>query len=168
MKQTNSLISLLLLILSLLGLGCNLEKVETSDVVKFTTTLGGGGMEIPFDIINTSDGGLVVVGETESFGNSSQAYIVKLNKDGLVEWEKDFGGQYNDYATAVVQTTDGGFVFCGVTTNASLNSDAYFVKVNAAGGEVWEKSILVLRPPAPVTVYSTRSPCQAPFSNHGR
>lgn len=140
--KINSLVHLsVLLSLTVLFFSCNLDKVEEGNVAQFRTLLGGGGDETPLDVINTSDGGFVVVGSTSSFGNGLQAYISKLDKDGNLEWERNFGGVLEDGAVAVTATSDGGYVFCGSTTNAGFESDAYFVKVNAEGSTVWEKKI---------------------------
>ncbi len=125
----------------LLAIACNLERIEPgANATKFSTTVGGNANDFPNDIIAAPDGGYVVVGFSQSFGNGNQAYIVKLNKDGGQEWDNNFGGTLDDYAVAVTAASDGGFVFCGRSTNMIFQSDVFIVKVNAQGNKVWEKN----------------------------
>lgn len=123
---------------------CDLERIEpggsSGTGTKFNTTVGGSSNDFPNDIITASDGGYVVVGFTQSFGNGNQAYIVKVDKNGAQQWENNFGGAQDDNAAAVTAASDGGFVLCGRTQDAALNQDLLIVKVNSTGGKVWEKT----------------------------
>ncbi|MCC6280544.1 MAG: hypothetical protein IT262_08090 [Saprospiraceae bacterium] len=123
---------------------CDLERIEpggpSGTGTKFSTTVGGSSNDFPNDIITASDGGFVVAGYTQSFGNGNQAYIVKVDKNGAQQWENNFGGAFDDYATAVTASSDGGFVLCGRTWDVNQNQDLLIVKVNSTGGKVWEKT----------------------------
>ncbi|MEP6794695.1 MAG: hypothetical protein ABJB16_10245 [Saprospiraceae bacterium] len=123
---------------------CNLERIEpgSGNETKFSTTVGGNANDFPRDILANSDGSFVVVGYSQSFtAGDNEAYIGKLDKNGNLVWENHFGGLSDDYANAVVSTTDGGFVFCGNTKNpVSQNDDLLVVKVNSQGVVVWNKT----------------------------
>ena len=59
----------------------------------------------------TSDGGSIIVGSTSSFGASwTDMWVVKLEPNGEIDWEKAFGDENEDAATTVIQTSDGGYV----------------------------------------------------------
>lgn len=56
-------------------------------------------------------------------------------------WAKTFGGNKDDYANAVKQTADGGYIFAGLTSSGTEEADVYLIKVGADGDEQWSKSI---------------------------
>ena len=61
----------------------------------------------------TSDGDLIVAFMGFYDGSiGSNAHFLKLDKDGNVEWQSSFGSQYLDNPLDVIETDDGGFVFC--------------------------------------------------------
>ena len=65
-------------------------------------------------IQQTSDGGYIVAGETMSFGaGGSDAWVLKLDGNGNVQWQKTYGGTGNDYANSIQQTSDGGYIVAG-------------------------------------------------------
>jgi len=73
---------------------------------QFQRAIGGTGIDYGNSIIQTTDGGCIVVGSTNSFG--SDMYIVKINGNGTVQWIKTVGGSMPDQAYCIIQTTDGG------------------------------------------------------------
>ena len=105
-------------------------------------------------IKQTPDGGYVLVGEmnpynnddiiTTNFGNND-AFIIKLDATGEVEWAKGFGGAYTDEFNSVVLATDGGYFIGGTTTSDDLgvetydNHDAWIVKLDSEGNLEWQK-----------------------------
>jgi hypothetical protein len=61
-------------------------------------------------------------------------WLLKLDSDGNVEWEKTYGGSDIDDALFVQQTTDGGYVATGITKSFDLdNFDFWVVKVDSSG-----------------------------------
>lgn len=101
----------------------------------------------------TSDGGYITIGQTTSndgdiAGNHGNADIsvIKLNSLGTVQWQKCFGGSSFDYGSSIIQTTDGGYIFCGSTesndgdvTGNHGYSDIWIVKLSATGIIEWQK-----------------------------
>lgn len=111
---------------------------------------GGDGIQI------TSDGGYVVYGFANSLdgdvvGNhsintASDAWVVKLSSNGIIEWQKALGGTAYEEATSLVETNDGGFLVAGYTgsiNNGDVsgfhgNVDAWLVKLANDGTIEWQ------------------------------
>jgi len=94
------------------------------------------------DVIVANDGNYVVLGNTESYGAGRiDFYLLKLDPNGNLIWSKTYGGQYDESASEVLQTSDGGFIMCGNTKlSASGSRDAYIVRVDAQGNQLWAKN----------------------------
>ncbi|OJU47861.1 MAG: hypothetical protein BGN96_05740 [Bacteroidales bacterium 45-6] len=121
-------------------------------------TLGGSNYEEGEFIIQTSDGGYAIAGYTQSTdgdisGNHGgyDAFVVKLNAAGAIEWKKTYGGTGDDRVNSFVQTADGGYIMGGHTTSTDgdavgsgyhggTGNDAWVVKINAAGNIIWQKA----------------------------
>ena len=86
--------------------------------------------------------GFVVAGSTRSFTNGLLDFLVyKLDNGGGVTWRKNFGGAGHDFARAVQQTADGGYIVAGVTysfvTGPGSDSDFFISRLRADGKELW-------------------------------
>jgi hypothetical protein len=91
----------------------------------------------------TSDGGYVLAGWTNfwSGGNNFDAFIIKTNASGNVQWAKTYGGTNNDSAYSVQQTSDGGYILAGVTYSFGTGGgDAFLIKTDANGNVQWAKT----------------------------
>lgn len=108
--------------------------------IQWAQTYGGGNDDVAYDIKQTFDGGFIVCGMTESKGaGGKDAYIIKLDPDGRVEWERTFGQSRDEVAKAIIQTTDSGYAFVGYTTSHGRRTrDVYFVKLDSKGNFQWE------------------------------
>ena len=117
-----------------------LVKTDAQGADVWSRTFTGNGVNVGRAVLQTADGGYVVVGDTDSAGAGGRdVYLVKTDAVGILEWEKTFGGPDDDYGYALRQTVDGGFVIAGCRYN--VDSDIYLIKTDAAGGLIWEKSI---------------------------
>ena len=86
-------------------------KLNRKGNVVWSKALGGSGNETLNGIGKTSDGGFIVCGQTKSYGNAAgDAWLVKLDASGNVQWSKKYGdGNVNgDAAFGVTQLSDGG------------------------------------------------------------
>jgi len=102
---------------------------------------GGTGNDQGWSIQQTSDGGYIVAGDTNSYtyGNSDIA-IYKLNSSGNKVWFKHYGGTGNDYGSSIQQTSDGGYIVAGYTSSYTYgNQDFGIYKLNSSGNKVWFK-----------------------------
>ncbi len=104
-------------------------------------TFGGSKDEAAEFIVQTSDGGFVVVGYTYSKGlGANDGWVLKLDASGGIVWEKTFGGRNFDSLSYVVQTSDGGFAVVGYTSSkGSGGDDLWVLKLDSSGDKTWEK-----------------------------
>jgi uncharacterized delta-60 repeat protein len=109
----------------------------------FAKTIGGSYDDVAYSIIQSSDGGYVVAGRTESFGAGSRDfYVVKLDSSGNVLWTKTIGGSSEDRANSIIQSSDGGYVVAGWTKSFGAGDyDIYVVKLDSSGNVLWTKTI---------------------------
>ena len=117
-------------------------KSNAKGDLEWQKTFGGKGDDEANSIQQTSDGGYIVAGWTESFGSGKEdVYILKLNSKGEVEWQKTFGGEEDDEANSIQQTSDGGYIVAGWTESfGSGYEDVYILKLNAKGEIEWQKT----------------------------
>ncbi|HEY4797944.1 MAG TPA: T9SS type A sorting domain-containing protein, partial [Bacteroidia bacterium] len=97
--------------------------------------------DIAFSVQQTLDSGFVLCGYTNSFGAGGyDAYLVKTDPAGNLQWEKTFGGSDWDFAYWAEQTKDGGYILAGETYSFGKNNQAYVVKTDSAGNLKWQNN----------------------------
>jgi len=130
-------------------------KLNSSGGLVWQKALGGTGMDIATSVRQTSDGGYIVAGYAASTNGdvtfnygTSDYWVVKLDGNGNLQWQKSLGGSSSDKASSVMQTADGGYIVTG--SSASFNGnvtgghgsfDYWVVKLNASGNLVWQKAL---------------------------
>ncbi|HEV3327293.1 MAG TPA: hypothetical protein VG052_16875, partial [Puia sp.] len=114
---------------------------DTCAVVTAEKLYGGSGNDYSAGIINTADGGYLVIGYTNSFGSGGyDGYVIKLDRLSAVQWSKTYGGPNDDEFSRVRQTSDGGYILGGYTTSyGDPAGDAWLVKIDASGNLQWSK-----------------------------
>jgi hypothetical protein len=86
-------------------------------------TFGGPGNDFSWSVQQTTDGGYIFAGFTNSKeAGGYDAWVVKTNSSGNVAQEKTFGNSGNDFAFSIQQTTDGGYIVAGVDNDISGSS----------------------------------------------
>jgi protein involved in ribonucleotide reduction len=108
----------------------------------WTKTYGGNGEDVAFDLVHTNDGGYALAGVTNSSGAGNYDFwLVKTDSSGNMQWNRPYGGTGNDVASALVQTTDGGYALAGTTDSFGAGSDDFLlVKTDASGNMQWNKT----------------------------
>jgi len=110
-----------------------LIKTNASGDTLWTRTYGGAGGECGLSVQQTSEGGYIVAGWTNSFGNWDQVYLVKTNASGDTLWTRTYGGASYDYGLSVQQTQDGGYIVAGNTQSFGNAAQVYLIKTDANG-----------------------------------
>ncbi|WP_052696220.1 CGP-CTERM sorting domain-containing protein [Palaeococcus ferrophilus] len=118
--------------------------------IEWEKTFGGNGEDFAYSIQQTSDGGYIIAGATNSFGAGYyDVYLVKIDSAGNLQWEKTFGGEgmegkHDSIIKPMVdvrQTTDGGYVVVSYTYSFDANyKDVYLVKTDPNGNLQWQRT----------------------------
>jgi hypothetical protein len=118
-------------------------KLNGSGNIQWTLTIGGSDWDEGHSIIQTTDGGYAVAGETASFGaGGDEVYVVKLDSSGNIQWTRTIGGGDEDKGYSIIQTTDGGYAVAGYTISFGAGDrDVYVVKLDGSGNLQWTRTI---------------------------
>ena len=93
------------------------------------------------DILQTSDGGYIVLGDTSSYGQgSADLWLIKLAADGTEQWNKTIGGATFEEPKSFTKAIDGGYVIVGQTDAVDGMGDVWVIKTNEAGEASWQKT----------------------------
>ena len=105
----------------------------------WTKTYGGSNYDFGYYVQQTTDGGYIITGRTDSFGNGgSDVWLIKTYSNGDSLWSKTFGGSNNDECHLVEQTTDGGYILIGITYSYGIDgSGIWLIKTDTQGNEEW-------------------------------
>ncbi len=134
-------------------------KIDNLGTIQWEKCYGGSFLDWAYSIQQTNDGGYIIAGFTssndgdvmnlhlDSLGNhSDDAWIVKINDTGAVQWAKCYGGSSEDYANSIQQTFDGGYIFAGYTRSNDGDvignqafQNSWVVKLNDTGAIEWSK-----------------------------
>ena len=135
---------------------CLIVKLSATGEKQWQKTIGGTGNDYGLFIQQTSDGGYIVAGVTESSNSGDiivtnhgnrDAWIIKLSATGAIQWQKVLGGDKYDSAMSIRQTPDGGYLMVGETESSNsgdvgLNQGPlWVVKLSATGVIQWQKTI---------------------------
>lgn len=141
---------LLLLMANLLN-GSILAQVN----IEWEKSLGGSDHDIPYAITEGHDGGPLIVGNSwSSDGDVDSNYgvgdfwLVKMDKNGKLLWQKNLGGQESEEAKSIQKTKDGGYIIAGLSasTDGDLKQnfgsyDYWIVKLDNKGNIKWQKTL---------------------------
>jgi len=120
-----------------------LIKTDEYGKVEWSSVYGDNdGVDSGTDVEQTPDGGYIVLGTTENWGaGGTDLMLIKFNSAGDYQWRKTYGSSSNDASSAMVPTTDGGYVLVGNTVPSSgIGKNIYLVKVDGEGNQKWENS----------------------------
>jgi len=106
------------------------------------TAIGGPGDEMCFSTRQTTDGGYILCGYTNSYGAGAQdIMVVKTDGLGTVSWARTIGGTANDWGWTARQTSDGGYIIAGYTESfGQAGRNAILTKLSSTGTHQWSKT----------------------------
>nr|WP_294775595.1 T9SS type A sorting domain-containing protein [uncultured Flavobacterium sp.] len=139
------------------GMDTFIAKLNATGVVEWKKTIGGSGNDRPYNIQIVKDGTdeYIFVGSSSSndgdvSGNhgGEDYWIVRLDTDGNILWQKSIGDNGTQYARDFYQTSDGGYILNGVTysvngmpVDATNNTGSWVVKLDSNGNMQWQKAL---------------------------
>jgi hypothetical protein len=117
-------------------------KTDASGDSSWTRRFGGSGEDAAADVRQTSDGGVIIVGHTASYGaGNMDVYLIKTDADGDNPWAETFGGGSFDLGKSIREVADGGFIIAGYTDSYGAgNNDAWVIRTGAAGDTLWTRT----------------------------
>lgn len=127
------------------GIGSDifLMKTDYAGNILWLKSYGGNNSEYCAEIAQTSDGGFIMIGNSNSFSSSDQnVYAIKTDSSGNILWSKTYGGINTDLGQTILQTNDGGYIIGAETYSFGVgHSDIYLLRINAGGDTVWAKTL---------------------------
>ncbi len=128
-------------------------KLDSLGNLQWQKCLGGSSSDWVNSVIQTTDGGYLVAtvaysndGNVSGNHGQSDYWIVKIDENGNLIWQKCFGGSDNDLAESIIQTTDGGYLIGGMSSSQDGNvsgnhgsGDYWVVKLDGGGNLQWQK-----------------------------
>ncbi len=127
--------------------------------IQWQKCLGGSQAEAGFSIKQTPDGGYLVAGSAQSNDgdvsglhsspiNAPDYWVVKLDSNGYLQWQKCYGGSMEEDAFSIDLTHDGGFILTGRAestdgdvTGMHSSIDYWVVKCDSIGDIQWQKCL---------------------------
>jgi glucose/arabinose dehydrogenase len=112
-----------------------LIRLTGAGETEWTRTLGGDGADTPWSLAALADGGLVVAASTQSRGaGSADAWLLNLDRDGAVRWQRTYGGELWDWPGQVAVGPDGSLLMAGYTTSLGAGyEDVWVLRLDAEG-----------------------------------
>jgi hypothetical protein len=119
-----------------------LVKTDAAGSKEWDRTFGGADMDVGRSVQQTSDGGYIIAGWTNSYGAGDYDFwLVKVDPVGNKTWDRTFGGASWDQAWSVHQTSDGGYIVTGVTDSRGASyADVWLIRTDADGNKVWDRN----------------------------
>ncbi|MBL7827292.1 MAG: hypothetical protein JNJ57_11715, partial [Saprospiraceae bacterium] len=130
-------------------------RLSSSGELLWKKTYGGSDHDLPFDAVQTPDGGFVIAGHTRSDDGDvtgqhgeKDAWIIKIDGSGTLLWQRTLGGSGWDEAWSITLTSDGGYAVAGTSDssdgdclgNPGQSQDYWVVKMKGGGEIEWQKS----------------------------
>ncbi|MBU1935932.1 T9SS type A sorting domain-containing protein [bacterium] len=122
-------------------------KTDANGDSLWSRTYGGSRDDVCSSVAQTSDGGYILGGWTNSFGPgmpwSNNFWLIKTDANGDSLWSRIYGGRDDDECYSVLQTSDGGYVSAGVKRLSSPHwpdPDMWIIKMDANGDSLWSRT----------------------------
>lgn len=153
--------STFLLLTSLISFSCSDDDdnptptPEINGEVEMVKTYGGSGIDEANSVVEAADGGFMVFGTTQSIDGDitdktttdDDFWLLKIKKDGVIDWSKTYGGSQNENGESITKTSDVGYLLSGfsgsndgdVSGNEGFQ-DYWVLKVDANGNKQWDKN----------------------------
>lgn len=119
-----------------------LIKTDLNGNEEWDETFGNYGSDIAYEGYETLDGGYIIIGYSQSYGNNGSTLVIKTDSDGDDEWIKSYDGN----GTSIQQTEDGGYVISGYkriydnSCQGMIKDNFWLLKINLEGNQEWYKT----------------------------
>ena len=134
-----------------------LIKADSTGDTLWTKIIGGNGEDEARSVKQTTDGGFIITGLTNSFGaGDDDVYLIKTDSAGNITWTETYGFVFDDIGESVIQTSDGGLAIVGTSDRGSGDTQVWFMKIGLLSGinAIGNSATLVNVYPNPFTDYT--------------
>jgi|SRR5271157_951937 len=116
-------------------------KTNANGTLQWNNTYGGEKEAVGYGVVQTSDGGYAIAGYDILNNSAMMAYLLRIDSNGNMLWNKTFGSDDQDGAYSIAKTSDGGFILTGFTyVYDSGGWDAFLIKTDAQGNVTWDRN----------------------------
>lgn len=126
----------------------NHDKTNRNDItgtmqppeIEWELTYGGANYELLYCVQQTNDGGYIAAGYWEDSTKIEYSWVIKVDKNGLIEWDIANPGEEDEYYNWVIyiqQTNDGGYIAAGEKGPSYYRGDGFLWKINPNGSTEW-------------------------------
>ena len=117
-------------------------RLDRDGNVKWQKTYGGSDDDEAYAVALASNGDVIVAGYTDSFGaGGKDTWVLRLDSEGNVKWQKTYGGKYWDEAHAVALAPNGDVIVAGWTRSFGAGKrDVWVLRLDANGNVKWQKT----------------------------
>lgn len=134
-------------------------KIDGDGILQWQNTYGGSNYDDAFSVVNTNDSSYIILGYTQSIdgdiigfhGGISDYWVVKIDSNGVLIWQKCFGGSFSEEGFSINKSIDNTYILAGHSGSndgdvsghhgATGYSDFWIVNIDAIGNIIWEKSL---------------------------
>ena len=118
-----------------------LIKTDENGDTLWTKTFGGQYEERGQSVQQTSDGGYIILGTTETYADEGyDIWMIKTDLNGNELWSKNYNGDLWDWGYYVRQTDDGGYIITGCTGDINTDWNVWLIKTDSNGNLTWSKN----------------------------
>jgi hypothetical protein len=115
------------------------------DSIAWQKTYGGSQDDVGKCIIQSNDGNFVIAGQTRSYGaGGSDVYLLKVDGDGNMLWNKTYGTPQDDGANSIVQSLEEDYLIAGYIHLPSGSQNAWLMKMDSQGQQLWNQTYAAL------------------------
>ena len=133
-------------------------KIDSELNIQWQNTIGGSGTDVLNSIEQTTDGGYILGGYSNSVISGDKTdgsmgfdyWIIKLDSTGNLLWQKTIGGSIDDLLYSIQKTDDGGYILGG-SSNSPISGDKtednygsydyWVIKLDSLGNIMWQNTI---------------------------
>ena len=117
-------------------------RLDENGNVKWQKTYGGSGSDGASAVAVAENGDVIVAGYTYSFGAGwEDVWVLRLDENGNVKWQKTYGGKGQELATAIAIAPNGDIIVAGPTNSFGAGEeDIWILRLDAEGNIKWQKT----------------------------